>query len=196
MRRVRARRRVCLDGPGDVAAVHVGHLHVDDSRRKRVIGILALAQGQKCRRTVRNLLRAHAPRTELGRQDLPVRGVVVHDEDRPRAARPPGSAGRSDSACFARRAVNQKSEPCPSALSRPISPPISSTSRLEMARPRPVPPYRRVVEASACVNFSNSARLLLGRDADARVLDREANDRVRARSRPRDSPAPRSPPDG
>src|SRR6058998_629739 len=33
-------------------------------------------------------------------------------------------------------------------------PPMSSTSRLEMVRPRPVPPYWRVVEESACVKLS------------------------------------------
>ena len=39
-------------------------------------------------------------------------------------------------------------------LSTPISPPMSSTSRFEIARPRPVPPYFRVVEASAWTNGS------------------------------------------
>src|SRR2546425_9127477 len=33
-------------------------------------------------------------------------------------------------------------------------PPMSSTSRLEMVRPRPVPPYWRVVDESACVKLS------------------------------------------
>ena len=45
--------------------------------------------------------------------------------------------------------VNQKVEPCPGTLSTPMSPPISSTSRLQMAKPSPVPPYLRVVDASA-----------------------------------------------
>ena len=39
-------------------------------------------------------------------------------------------------------------------LSAQIRPPINSTKRLEMARPRPVPPYLRVVEASACEKLS------------------------------------------
>ena len=38
-----------------------------------------------------------------------------------------------------------------SMLSTPILPPISSASRLEMARPKPVPPYLRMVEPSAWV---------------------------------------------
>jgi hypothetical protein len=33
-----------------------------------------------------------------------------------------------------------------------MSPPINRDRRLEIASPRPVPPYRRVVDASACVN--------------------------------------------
>ena len=39
-----------------------------------------------------------------------------------------------------------------SALSTWIVPPIISTSRLQMVRPRPVPPYLRVMEASAWEN--------------------------------------------
>jgi len=38
------------------------------------------------------------------------------------------------------------------ALSTHIVPPISSESRLLIARPSPVPPYLRVVELSACEN--------------------------------------------
>ena len=34
-------------------------------------------------------------------------------------------------------------------------PPIISTSRLQIVSPRPVPPYLRVVEPSACVNGWN-----------------------------------------
>src|SRR5690606_40652274 len=52
--------------------------------------------------------------------------------------------------------VNQNVEPLPSSLSRPILPPISSTSLLEMASPRPVPPYWRAVEASAWLKALNS----------------------------------------
>ena len=41
-----------------------------------------------------------------------------------------------------------------------------------MARPRPVPPYLRVVEASAWVKAWNS-RSAVGRDADAGVVHLE-----------------------
>ena len=50
--------------------------------------------------------------------------------------------------------LNQNVEPLPSSLSIPSEPPISSVSCLEIARPKPVPPYFRVVDESAWVNFS------------------------------------------
>ena len=53
--------------------------------------------------------------------------------------------------------VKRKVEPCPGpALSTHIVPPISSASRLLMAKPRPVPPYLRVVELSAWLKLWNS----------------------------------------
>ena len=56
--------------------------------------------------------------------------------------------------------VKWKVQPVPGpALSTHIVPPISSASSLLMARPRPVPPYLRVVLLSAWLNFWNS-RLL------------------------------------
>ena len=42
--------------------------------------------------------------------------------------------------------------PSPGWLSTRMCPPIKLTSRCEMAKPRPVPPNRRVVEESAWVN--------------------------------------------
>ena len=44
-----------------------------------------------------------------------------------------------------------------------------------MARPRPVPPKRRVVVLSACSKAANSLSNLVGLDADAGVGDREAH---------------------
>ena len=59
--------------------------------------------------------------------------------------------------------VNQKVEPWPSRLSTPIVPPIISTSCLQIASPSPVPPYLRVVDASAWTNGANSAATWSGR---------------------------------
>jgi len=48
---------------------------------------------------------------------------------------------------------NQNRLPQPNVLSTPISPPISSTSCLQIANPSPLPPKRRVIEVSAWLNF-------------------------------------------
>ena len=41
--------------------------------------------------------------------------------------------------------------PLPGSLVTPTSPPSIAANRLDTASPNPVPPYRRVVELSACV---------------------------------------------
>ena len=92
-------------------------------------------------------------------------------------ARPRAPCQRVRPVGLASGTVNQNVLPSPGLLSTPISPPISSTSRCEIASPRPVPPYRRVVEPSACVNGSKSAAARLGGDADAGVADLEAQRR-------------------
>ena len=51
--------------------------------------------------------------------------------------------------------VNQKVLPCPGVLVTPTSPPIRCTSWRLIAKPKPVPPYFRVVELSACSNDWN-----------------------------------------
>ena len=61
----------------------------------------------------------------------------------------PRADGNAVTGGISKTAVNQKVEPSPSRLSSPIFPPIFSTSCLEMANPRPVPPYLRVVDTSA-----------------------------------------------
>ncbi len=50
---------------------------------------------------------------------------------------------------------NQNVEPRPGSDSTPMRPPIRSMMRLQIARPKPVPPYSRVVEASACAKERN-----------------------------------------
>ena len=60
---------------------------------------------------------------------------------------PPGCA---PSAATGSRAVNVL--PAPGSLVTSMSPPIMRHSRRLMARPRPVPPYFRVVELSAWEN--------------------------------------------
>src|SRR6478672_7375861 len=48
--------------------------------------------------------------------------------------------------------VNENVEPCPTTDSTQIFPPCISIIRFEMASPRPVPPFLRVIELSACWN--------------------------------------------
>ena len=67
-----------------------------------------------------------------------------------------GSKGAWRGVPSPRWAVNQKVLPTPGRLCTPTSPPIRVASFLEMASPRPVPPYLRVVDESPCSNERNS----------------------------------------
>src|SRR5205823_11908722 len=80
------------------------------------------------------------------RDELQVIGLIFHHHDRCHHA----CSGRLS----ARRRVNQKVLPLPSSESTPMVPPCSSTRRLESARPRPVPSYRRLALTSSCTNRS------------------------------------------
>ena len=51
--------------------------------------------------------------------------------------------------CFSNLAVNQNVDPFPGVLSTPIRPLIRATNCSEIDKPKPVPPYLRVVEPSA-----------------------------------------------
>ena len=75
-----------------------------------------------------------------------------------------------------------KRDPSPGRLSTETVPPISSQKRDTIARPRPVPPYLRVVVTSACVNGSKIFSRLLRRHADAGVGDGELDARRRRRA--------------
>ncbi len=70
-------------------------------------------------------------------------------------------------------AVKWKVDPLPTSLSSQIFPPIISIKRMEIDRPSPVPPYRRVVDVSACVNGSKISFCLSLRNADAGVGHRK-----------------------
>ncbi len=54
--------------------------------------------------------------------------------------------------------VNQNLEPRPKADVQWIWPPIDSHSRWLIARPRPDPPYRRVIDESTCENACNASQ--------------------------------------
>ena len=61
-----------------------------------------------------------------------------------------------------KRAVKAKRLPLLRSLSTQISPPIMRTILRQMASPKPVPPYLRVVDPSAWANASKISPLLLG----------------------------------
>ncbi len=63
-------------------------------------------------------------------------------------------SARSTSCAWARGAATLKAkvEPAPRALSTPIPPPMASARPLQIARPRPVPPWLRVRDASTWEN--------------------------------------------
>ena len=76
-------------------------------------------------------------------------------------------AGCAGSGCgvspaSSRRTLNQKVEPWPNSLCTPTSPPMARARLLLMARPRPEPPYSRVVEASACTKLWNRRSICSG----------------------------------
>ena len=52
---------------------------------------------------------------------------------------------------------------------------MPSASFAEIVRPRPVPPYLRVVDASACEKGLKSAACKALRDTDSGIADRESN---------------------
>ena len=99
----------------------------------------------------------HAPAFELLLQDLPGWSGC-----RP----PPGRAhlrsgfsirvSRRGARDLGSLRLTKNREPCPGALSIRMLPPINVRRRRQMARPRPLPPYRRVVEPSACENDSKT----------------------------------------
>ena len=66
-----------------------------------------------------------------------------------------------DSALASSNKVKLNWLPLPKELFTVISPSINKHSFLVIAKPKPVPPNSRVVEASTCVNLSNSIEVLL-----------------------------------
>ena len=126
-----------------------------------------------------------------GREDAPVEGVVVDHQDRHvrRGSSRCALALVSGSARLrSRTTLKWNLLPCRSRSRarcvRPSAPPAR-----EIVRPRPVPPYLRVIDPSAWRNVSKIACLLLRRHADAGVRHAEPQigvTSVAARLRPSD----------
>ena len=115
--------------------------------------------------------------------DQAVGGVVLdhqHPQCRPatgrRRRRIDGLAGSATGAAIS----NQKVEPSPSLADEPRRRPSSRPAARVMARPRPVPPNWRVRRAVGLLEALEQAVCGLLRDADAGVLDLEAQPLSRA----------------
>ena len=143
--------------------VHFRHQHVEEDQ----VGADSPREGKP----LHAVRRGERPqvgrgRADEARQEVAHRRVVVdHQNDaagrpprrlrfRSRARQPRQAAPLSRPTTAGRRRTNV--EPSPARLETETVPPIISQNRLLIASPRPVPPYLRVVETSACVNGWNS----------------------------------------
>ena len=170
-----------LAGPADLRrqgeAIHLRHVAVDQHQRERLAGRRWPVPGRPRRRGRRPP--PSACMLPAGRATSSGCGDSSHCHPRPAPAAPLQRAPDRRRAVGVRRGraeAGREVEACcprPGSLSTQMRPPISSTSRAEMARPSPVPPYFRVVEPSACAKASKISALLLGRNADAGVADGE-----------------------
>src|SRR6266536_1303083 len=80
-------------------------------------------------------------------QDLPVVFLILYHQDALAHGWPACASTRTGS-------VKQNVDPLPGADSTQSRPPCISMMRLAIDRPRPVPPFLRVIELSACWNSS------------------------------------------
>ena len=166
------------DGADRRDAVHHRHLQihqdgVEPARREGVHGLApVLDRDQLDRRP-----------GEHQRNHLPVGRVIVREQDPQTGPLGDGSAARAASGApppprlagaGGRRKVRVKVAPAPRAPCASSRPPISSAIWREIARPRPVPPNRRVSVPSACSKRSKMRSRSSSREPDAGVRDREA----------------------
>ena len=114
-------------------------------------------------------------RVGFGRRGRPTRG----------AGRPSPAGGRAAAGTYSRGMKRVNVLPSPRVLWTRISPPSSLAISRLMDRPRPVPPYFRLVPVSACWNGSKMTRSLSGGmpipvsvTENARTPVRPAQDRV------------------
>ena len=120
-----------------------------------VLGLAGFFQARKARREVQELRQALAAAQfaipPLADQPIPGQPMPSPWQAWPsrsamarsavsRMARLPATGWLRSGCARCSGSSNQKVLPTPTVLSTPISPPISSTSRRQMARPSPVPP--------------------------------------------------------
>src|SRR5581483_9546779 len=139
-------------------AERLGHGPPVDAREEqvdeddvRMLGTGGLQPGRAIGRGERLV----AGRADDALRDVEVVRVVLDDEHTcHRQDLAPSDACSTCAARMRTGSVKRNVLPTPTVLSTQMRPPCSPTRRFEMARPRPVPPYLRVVELSACRNSS------------------------------------------
>jgi hypothetical protein len=137
------------DGLGRGQAIHAGHVPVG---QHHVVGLLL-------RQAFAVQLEAASPESTSSafqpqaRISLTISSRVVRlSSATSRRSGPRAGVRRASAGCASTSngTLNQKRLPLPSLLATAISPPIMSIRCLLMARPRPVPPKRRVMLWSPC----------------------------------------------
>ena len=133
-------------------SVHGGHVHVRQNQTVWLPSLIISAELSEGLFSARHRRRPHLPAIQHPLKNSLIRGVVVHYQDAHaaqdfRRSCVPASTFSSE---VAMRTVKWNWLPRPTSLSTQIRPPIMLTSREEIVSPRPVPPYCRVVELSAC----------------------------------------------
>ena len=137
----RRSRGVVLDVAGQFQAVGIGHAHVHHG------DVVRVAWSARLRGTRPVAEAASATATgcmpQLASCVSSTRRLVALSSTT--STLRPGERGRQDSVSEAAgpragQGSNQNLLPAPGSLSRPISPPMTSVRRREMARPSPVPP--------------------------------------------------------
>ena len=137
-------RRIGLDAARRLVAVHDRKLNVHQDQ----IGPL-LGDGRQRLLAVLGLDHFVVGAGQQIAEDLPVVLLVLDHQN---------ALAHGGLACCSTLigSVNENVEPSPGLEFTQIRPPCISMIRLEMARPRPVPPLVLVIELSACWNSWNS----------------------------------------
>ena len=140
--RVSARTRSAFNGTGEGQTVHLRHLHI---QKRQVVRLASFSCGSQLPQGFLATGGTISPSSATLQAD----GAGF--DDWWRCHRPPGrEIGQITAAAFGRRGVagllsSCTTEPLPGSLSTPIWPSMRTTNYLEIARPKPVPPYLRVV---------------------------------------------------
>src|SRR6266516_3643453 len=130
------------NGAGQLEAVEVGHLGVQDGEVVRGPGLHAAAQRVQPRVGAWGFVHRDPFGTQHVPEDAPVGLVVIHHQQAPPAQGRRGAPGLclGAAAAMGNERVKPNSLPRPTSLVTVSSPRISATSFREIARPSPVPP--------------------------------------------------------